>query len=67
MSRWDAVVIGSGIGGLCCAGALAARGRKVLVLEQGASPGGYLTSFRRGDFTFDSAVDCFAGLDRKVE
>jgi phytoene dehydrogenase-like protein len=64
MSRWDAVVIGSGIGGLCCAGALAARGRKVLVLEQGASPGGYLTSFRRGDFTFDSAVDCFAGLDR---
>jgi phytoene dehydrogenase-like protein len=62
--RWDAVVIGSGIGGLCCAGALAARGRKVLVLEQASAPGGYLTSFRRGEFVFDSTVDCFAGLDR---
>jgi len=60
---WDAVVIGSGIGGLSAAGALAARGRKVLVLEQAASPGGYLASFRRGGFLFDAAVDCVAGLD----
>jgi len=61
--KWDAVIIGSGIGGLACAGMLAARGRKVLVLEQAATPGGYLTSFRRGGFTFDSAVDCIAGLE----
>ena len=61
--RWDAVVIGSGIGGLACAGALAARGRAVVVLEQAATPGGYLSSFRRRGFTFDSAVDCIAGLD----
>jgi phytoene dehydrogenase-like protein len=61
--KWDAVVIGSGIGGLACAGMLAARGRKVAILEQAASPGGYLSSFRRGEFTFDSAVDCVAGLD----
>ncbi|MBP1774173.1 MAG: crtI [candidate division NC10 bacterium] len=61
--RWDAVVIGSGIGGLACAGALAARGRAVVVLEQAANPGGYLSSFQRGGFTFDSAVDCIAGLD----
>lgn len=61
--KWDAVIIGSGIGGLACAGMLAARGRKVLVLEQAEHPGGYLTSFRRGGFTFDSAVDCIAGLD----
>jgi phytoene dehydrogenase-like protein len=63
--RWDAVIIGSGIGGLSCAGVLAAKGLKVLVLEQGESPGGYLTSFRRGAFVFDSAVDCIAGLDPK--
>lgn len=62
---WDAVVIGAGIGGLSCAGVLAARGAKVLVLEQGASPGGYLASFRRGPFVFDAAVDCVAGLDRQ--
>jgi phytoene dehydrogenase-like protein len=61
--RWDAVVIGSGIGGLACAGLLAARGRKVIVLEQAPAPGGYLTSFHREGFTFDSAVDCIAGLD----
>ncbi len=61
--KWDVVVIGSGIGGLACAGMLAARGRKVLVLEQATAPGGYLTSFRRKGFTFDAAVDCIAGLD----
>jgi phytoene dehydrogenase-like protein len=57
------VVIGSGIGGLACAGALAARGRAVVVLEQAPTPGGYLSSFQRRGFTFDSAVDCVAGLD----
>lgn len=61
--KWDAAVIGSGIGGLACAGALAAHGRAVVVLEQAAAPGGYLGSFRRRGFTFDSAVDCIAGLD----
>lgn len=60
---WDVIVIGSGIGGLSCAGRLAAAGRTVLVLEQSDRPGGYLTSFRRGDLVFDSAVDCFGGLD----
>jgi phytoene dehydrogenase-like protein len=61
--RWDAVVIGSGMGGLACAGTLVAGGRAVVVLEQAAVPGGYLASFQRGGFTFDSAVDCVAGLD----
>ena len=61
--KWDAVIIGSGIGGLACAGMLAAKGRRVVVLEQAAVPGGYLTSFQREGFIFDSAVDCIAGLD----
>jgi phytoene dehydrogenase-like protein len=61
--KWDVVVIGGGVGGLACAGLLAARGRSVIVLEQGAWPGGYLASFARRGFVFDSAVDCIAGLD----
>ena len=61
--KWDAVIIGSGIGGHACAGMLAASGRKVAVLEQAPTPGGYLSSFGRGEFTFDSAVDCISGLD----
>jgi phytoene dehydrogenase-like protein len=59
----DVVVIGSGIGGLACAGRLAAQGRRVVVLEQASAPGGYLSSFDRDGFRFDSAVDCIAGLD----
>ncbi|GAA0677850.1 NAD(P)/FAD-dependent oxidoreductase [Kitasatospora atroaurantiaca] len=46
-SRWDAVVIGSGVGGLVCAAYLAVTGRRVLVLEQGAVAGGNSHVFRR--------------------
>jgi len=38
--KWHAVVIGRGIGGLACAGVLAGREGRVLVLEQASSPGG---------------------------
>ena len=37
---WDAVVIGSGIGGLVTASQLAAKGAKTLVLERYLIPGG---------------------------
>lgn len=63
MSDFDAIVIGGGIGGLVSAGSLAASGMKVLLLEKNRTPGGYLQSFRRKGFTFDSSIDCFSGLD----
>ncbi len=59
---YDAVVIGSGIGGLVSAGLLASGGLKTLLLEKHSSPGGYVSSFRRGGFLFDSAVDCVSGV-----
>ncbi|HVE82921.1 MAG TPA: FAD-dependent oxidoreductase [Myxococcales bacterium] len=51
--RWDAVVIGAGIGGLAAAGILAQVGQRVLVLEQHKVPGGLMQSFRRGPWAWD--------------
>jgi all-trans-retinol 13,14-reductase len=51
--RWDAIVIGSGIGGLACAAALAKTGQRVLVLEKHSVPGGLTQTFNRGGFTWD--------------
>ena len=51
---WDAVVIGSGIGGLG-AGALLARhaGKRVLVLERHYTAGGFTHVFRRPGYEWD--------------
>jgi all-trans-retinol 13,14-reductase len=55
--NWDAVVIGSGLGGLVCAAYLAASGRSVLVLEQHDVAGGNSHVFRRRRrYEFDVGV-----------
>ncbi|MDQ7827158.1 MAG: NAD(P)/FAD-dependent oxidoreductase [Candidatus Eremiobacteraeota bacterium] len=61
-AKWDAIVIGSGLGGMTAAVGLAARGKKVLVLEQHYIPGGYATSFKRKGFTFETSLHCMPGL-----
>ncbi len=54
---FDAIVIGSGLGGLSCGAAFARQGFKVLVLEQHDKAGGYATSFKRpGGFEFDVSL-----------
>lgn len=55
-SQYDAIVIGSGIGGLVCSNLLAQEGMKVLVIERHYALGGYCSSFRRGKFIFDAAT-----------
>ncbi len=50
----QAVVIGSGFGGLAAAVRLAARGWDVVVLERLDQPGGRARVFRRDGFTFDA-------------
>ncbi len=45
--RWDAVVIGSGLGGLVCAAYLCATGHRTLVLEAHYVAGGNSQVFRR--------------------
>ncbi len=56
-NEFDAVIIGSGLGGLSCAAAFARQGFKPLVLEQHSVPGGYATTFKRpGGFVFDVSL-----------
>jgi phytoene dehydrogenase-like protein len=54
--RYDAVIIGAGVGGLIAANLLAREGLKTLLVEQHYMVGGYCSTFRRGGFTFDAAT-----------
>jgi phytoene dehydrogenase-like protein len=51
--KYDIIIIGGGLGGLTAGAKLAREGKKVLLLEQHDRPGGYATTFRRGDFIFE--------------
>lgn len=62
--KYDVVVIGSGIGGLVCAGLLAKKGFKVLIVERNAEPGGRLCSFTQDGFTFDTFIHWVASCGR---
>ncbi|KAL2078667.1 hypothetical protein ACEWY4_026352 [Coilia grayii] len=53
----DAVVIGSGVGGLTVAALLAKVGKKVLVLEQHEQAGGYCHSYTEKGFQFDIGLN----------
>ncbi|XP_047310956.1 prolycopene isomerase, chloroplastic isoform X2 [Impatiens glandulifera] len=61
----DVVVIGSGIGGLCCAALLARYEKDVLVLESHDLPGGAAHSFDIKGFKFDSGPSLFSGFQSR--
>src|SRR4051794_1504987 len=62
---YDAVVIGSGLGGLSAAAFLGSNGRRPLVVERLSRPGGYAAAFRRGEYTLDPAVH-MVGLGERM-
>lgn len=55
---YPVVIIGAGLGGLCCGAYLAREGIPVTLVEQHDIPGGYATSFDRagGKFTFEVSL-----------
>ncbi len=58
-SRYDVVVVGSGLGGLTCDNRLAAAGHSVLLLEHHTQLGGLATWFKRGGHIFDVSLHGF--------
>ena len=64
MNDYDSIVVGSGIGGLCCASILALSGQKVLVCEAHSQPGGVAHSFKKKGYTFESGPSLWSGIGK---
>ncbi len=60
---WDAIVIGSGIGGLSVAATLSKlAGQRVLVLERHYTAGGFTHTFRRPGYEWDVGIHYIGGV-----
>jgi phytoene dehydrogenase-like protein len=53
---YDAIVIGSGLGGLTAAALWARAGRRVLILERNAEFGGAATTYQHGALTIEASL-----------
>lgn len=62
MKTYDAIILGGGLGGLCCGAILSREGLSVCILEQQNTIGGCLQSFRREGFSFDTGMHYVGSL-----
>ncbi|MBN1288336.1 MAG: NAD(P)/FAD-dependent oxidoreductase [Actinobacteria bacterium] len=66
IDTYDAVIGGTGIGGLTCGAILAKEGAKLLVIEKKEKPGGYLAPIEKKGYNFQfpqMMTGCGAGGD----
>ncbi len=62
---YDAIIIGSGIGGMATAGYLSKQGKKVVVLERNYTPGGFTQVFKRRDYEWDVGIHYIGDVHRE--
>ena len=56
--EYDAIIIGSGIGGMTTAALLSKKGYRVIIFEQSDIPGGCAGNYRDKGYDFDIGLDC---------
>ena len=61
--QFDAIVIGSGLGGLTAAALYARAGHRVLVLERNQNFGGAATVYQHGELAIEASLHEIDGLD----
>ena len=63
--KYDVIIIGSGISGLCCGALLSMEGKKVLILEKHFKIGGYTHTFKRKGFEWDVGIHYIGAVHNK--
>lgn len=61
--KYDAVIVGSGLGGLLCGYILSKNGMKVAILEKHHQAGGCLQTFKRRGTSFDTGMHYIGGVE----
>ncbi len=64
MKKFDALIIGTGMGGLVCGNVLTREGYRVCMVEKNRQLGGNLQVYVRDKVIFDSGVHYLGGLDK---
>ena len=64
--KYDAIIIGSGMGSLTSAAILAKEGQKVLVLERHYTAGGFTHIFKRKGFEWDVGIHYIGEVQKET-